>query len=218
MDKLLTVIYYTSNREDPVFEQKIRNRLLKSAGDLPIISVSHKPIDLGINICVGPHTPNDHNLYRQIQIGCKAATTPFVIAAEADCIYPEDYFKYIPTDGTDHFYRYANIWILYKKFNYFFQKSSSECGMIAGREFFIETIDKMLEGLPEWDESKDVKLKKISLLHKWNTFGDVTGNPIVSFKTNKGLRQFTRTINNTSDIESLPYWGSVKSLKEEFGL
>lgn len=216
MDRSITVIYYTSNRESPEFEEKIQKQLETSCGLLPIISVSHKPINLGHNICVGEHEANDHNLYRQIQIACKMAKTEYVIVAEADCIYPPEYFQFTP-DNPSAFYRYANIWICYKKFNYFFQKTSSECGMIAGRQHFINKIDEMLMGRPEWCEEKNVKLKKISVLHRWTTFGE-NGNPIVSFKTNKGLRQFTRTISNTSDIEVLPYWGHIKNLKERFGL
>lgn len=215
MDNLTTIIYYTSNQEEEAFESKVRERLIKNSGGLPIISVSHKPIDLGTNICVGVHTPNDHNLYRQIQIACKAASTPFVISAEADCIYPPEYFQYTP-EKLDKFYRYSNIWILYKRFNYYFQKSSSECSMMAGREFYVEQIDKMLANRPEWDETPKVKLPDMSPLHGWDTFyGE---NPAISFKTSRGLRTFTRTLSNWSEIDTLPYWGDVNNLKKEFNL
>lgn len=222
MNDQVTIIYYTCNREDEAFESKIREKLVKQSGGLPIISVSHKPIDLGKNICIGSHTPNDHNLYRQIQLACKMAKTPYVISAEADCIYPPEYFQFIPKD-TESFYRYANVWILYKRFDYFFQKSSSECAMMAGREFYIKQIDKMLGsgGEPNnykpYDETPKIKLADMSMLHNWKTFGE-GGNPVISFKTKHGMRQFTRTLSGISDINTLPYWGTVKSLKEEFEL
>lgn len=217
----LTIIYYTSNRENEEFEAKIRQKIIDNSGGLPIISVSHKPIDFGKNICIGEHTPNDNNLYRQIQLACKMAKTPYVISTEADCVYPPEYFQFVPKD-TEKFYRYNNIWICYKRFNYFFKKTSSECGMMAGREFFIKQIDKML-GEPEpfnfkqWDETPKFKIKDMSPLHNWETFGQ-DGNPIISFKTDKGLRQFTRTISNTSDIQNLPYWGNINDLKKELSL
>lgn len=212
----VTVIYYTSNREEEFFESRVRKRLMEVTEGIPIISVSHKPIDLGENICVGEHSANDFNLYRQIQIGCKAAKTPFVISAEADCIYPPEYFGYVPKNP-ESFYRYANIWILYKKFEYFFQKSSSECAMMGGRDFYIKQIDKMLEGQPEWNETPKDKIECMAPLWNWKVFG-VDGGPVISFKTNKGLRQFTRTIQAVSDIKELPYWGTVNNLKKEFGL
>ena len=49
-----TIIYYTSNREDERFESRVRANLLKVCGNLPIISVSQKPIyGFGFNIPVG---------------------------------------------------------------------------------------------------------------------------------------------------------------------
>ena len=43
-----TIIYYTSNREDPSFEEKIRANILKEKGDILVISVSQKPINFDL--------------------------------------------------------------------------------------------------------------------------------------------------------------------------
>src|SRR3990167_9323101 len=110
MNGLFTIVYYTSNREDEAFEKKIRDNLLKVCGDIPIISVSHKPIDLGINICVGVQETCNYNLFRQIQTGCKLATTPFIISAEADCLYPPDYFQFIPPEP-NKCYKCTNVYV-----------------------------------------------------------------------------------------------------------
>ena len=83
-----TIIYYTSNREDPAFEQRVRENILKNSGGLPIISVSHQPIDFGKNICVGDVGTSGFNMFRQVQIACEAATTQFVISAEAARVFP----------------------------------------------------------------------------------------------------------------------------------
>ena len=82
---LATIIYYTSNREKESFENVIIDELKKVAkevGDIPIVSVSQKPIDLGKNICIGDVGANDINLMKQILLGCEAATTPYVFMAE----------------------------------------------------------------------------------------------------------------------------------------
>ena len=42
-----SIIYYTANMEDPKFENKIISNLKKQAGDIPIISVSRKYMNLG---------------------------------------------------------------------------------------------------------------------------------------------------------------------------
>lgn len=109
-----TVIYYTSNREKENFENKIKGRLLGSIGDTPLVSVSQKPIDFGENICVGDVGTSDHNIYRQLQMGCMRATTKYVCTAEADCLYPPSgYFDFSPPDENAA-YHYTNVWILYR--------------------------------------------------------------------------------------------------------
>jgi len=66
-----TIIYYTGCTEDPVFEQRIIDDLKKKAGDIPIISVSRKPIDLGTNICVGEKPVSYTSEWKQLLIGLK---------------------------------------------------------------------------------------------------------------------------------------------------
>src|SRR5438876_1031131 len=124
-----TIIYYTSNREDPDFERRVQENLLKVSGGLPIISVSHKPIDLGTNICVGEVGVSGFNMFgvsgfymfRQVAIACEAATTPFVISAEADCLYPPDYFEFRPVE-LDRCYRDSNLYVMPDRRNFFFYK------------------------------------------------------------------------------------------------
>jgi len=106
-----TIIYYTSNREKPSFEKRIQENLKKNSNGLPIISVSQKPIDLGKNICVGEVGVSGFNMFRQVQIACREAKTRFVISAEADCLYPPDYFLFEPT-REDICYRDTNLYVL----------------------------------------------------------------------------------------------------------
>ena len=92
----LTIIYYSSNQEKPEFEQKIVDNLKKVAGDIPIISVTHVPMDLGTNFCVAEQPVCYSSEFRQILIGLKEAKTKWCIAAESDCLYPPEYFLHIP--------------------------------------------------------------------------------------------------------------------------
>ena len=90
----LTIIYYSANTE--LFEDKIIAHLKKQAGDIPIISVSRKPLDLGKNICIGEQPICYSNLWKQILLGLKEAKTEFCLSAESDCLYPPEYFTFIP--------------------------------------------------------------------------------------------------------------------------
>ena len=132
----VTIIYYTSNREDEKFEKNIRDRILASSGGLPIVSVSQKPIDFGHNVCIGDVGACNHNLFRQIQVACLTAKTPYVLSCEADCLYPDDYFKYVPND-VNKCYKFTPLYILneWGKYEYsgFYRKDVAPFAQICGR-------------------------------------------------------------------------------------
>lgn len=102
MNHDLTVIYYTSNwleRTNPYFLKNTTEQLLKATDGLPIIAVSHTPINFGknrepaiLNLCLG-HIGRSHlNIYRQILEGCKLAKTKYVAMAEDDILYSWEHF------------------------------------------------------------------------------------------------------------------------------
>jgi len=218
---MITIIYYTSNREDEAFEEKIRDNILKVTSNrlMAIVSVSQKSIAFGQNICVGKKYPCDHNIWRQKLIACQTATSPFVICAEADCLYPPEYFDYIPKDLNQH-YRYENLWIwkVGTRDNDFYRKESSEGAEIVGRKYYIKQIEKALEGKPEWAtkaDAHDPLLRKIRVWKKrtWKPwFGT---NPVISIKTGKGVRGYAKGIRDHPRVKSLPYWGTPEKLRKE---
>ncbi len=217
MKKLLTVIYYTSNREDEEFEEKIRAKLLKTIGDIPLVSVSQKPIDFGKNICVGNVGVSNQNVFRQFQIGCMNATTPFVVAAESDCLYPKDYFEFIP-ENLNMCCRYDNVWLLYKNSDAgFVRKESSECAAVWGREIAIRHIEKRLKGRGMWQKTleHDSSVPTLFRHQSWAFFhGEI---PVINIKTEKGMH-LTHVVNKNQDsrgVKKLPFWGTAKKLRKE---
>ncbi len=214
MQNLFTIIYYTSNREDKAFEGRIRKKLLEVCGNIPIISVSQQAIKFGKNICVGEVGACDANLFRQIQIGCEAAKTPFVISAEADCLYPPEYFQFIPDDPNEY-YRFNNLYIFYQWMHDnkegFYKKDTGPFAQIGGRELYINLIKKALSGLPEWNKPEAKVRIPLFLNHPWKVISNLT--PIVNIKTFNGMRRYTKTIG--SPIDKLPYWGKAEDLRKE---
>lgn len=206
--KDITVIYYTSNREEEKFEQKIKDSLLKTIGDTPLISVSQKPIKFGQNICVGDVGTSDHNIYRQIQIGALQAKTKFICTAEADCLYPPTgYFDFNPPDENAA-YHYTNVWILYKRSPVFKKKAFSLCALFINREYLLERLDRVLHKLPEWSTKKPHPL-----FHKFRGWIPYTNKlSVINIKTNNGMRWHT----GTEEIEAkeLPHWGDAGQLEE----
>lgn len=218
-----TIIYYTSNHEDPIFEQKIIDDMLSKAGNIPIISVSQKPLKLGKNICVEDVGQTYINAWRQIIIGAKLATTEYVVMAESDFLYPPEYFNFEP--GGEDLYRYDNVWIMWlndteiRKLNYFsfHRKYYSEGAQIVKREYFINLLEKYLEGYPTWynDSYKKFSNRSPYFNIPYTFFhGDI---PSVSIKTSHGIAHYTGFMRGKENIsKNLPFWGNINTLRTKF--
>lgn len=208
-----TIIYYTSNKEHNDLETRVKENILRVSGGLPIISVSHKPIDFGKNICVGDVGVSGFNMFRQVQIACREANTRFVISAEADCLYPPDYFAFRP-DRDDACYRNNNLYVMPDARDFFFKKNEGAThAQIVGREFYLATLDKLFENAPEWSpEEKNFPKER---LRKEDVFDEIlhytTENPVFQIKTHKGMRYYTNS--DRTPIQSIPYWGDGKAVR-----
>lgn len=222
--KDITIIYYTSNHEKPEFEQKIIANLISTCGDLPIISVSQKPISLGKNICVGDVGFSAYNEWQQILIGARLAKTPYIIFAESDFLYPREYFTFVPPKKG--LYRYDNIRIVYKDARIagsYRKKLYSEGAQIADRDLIIRVFEQFFDGRPRWiynnDDSRAYTDGKYLLIENM-PFEFFSGEiACVSFKTEFGLDKFTGTLNGPGQGNrkiTLPYWGHVNELRKQF--
>jgi hypothetical protein len=211
-----TIIYYTSNKEDPEFERKVQETLIKNCGGLPIISVSQKPIKLGKNICVGDVGVSGFNMFRQVQIACQEAKTPFVISAEADCLYPPDYFKFIPP-RLDACYRDSNLYVMPDRRDFFFYKNEGAThAQIIGREFYLKRLKELFNDAPDWStEEKNFPKERIN---KSDIFDEIlywkSENPVFQIKTHKGMRYYTHS--DRTPILSIPYWGNGREVRKKY--
>jgi len=211
-----SIIYYTSCHEEEGFENRIKENLLKVCGDIPIVSVSQKPISLGTNICVGDVGASGYNCFRQILIACEAATTKFVISAEADCLYPEDYFTFIPPRD-DVCYRDSNLYVMPDMRDFYFKKSEGAThAQVVGREFYIKRLKELFKDAPQWSiEEKNFpkeRHRKADIFDKieyWET-----ENPVVQIKTHKGLRYYTHS--DRTPIPEIKYWGHGKLIRNYY--
>jgi hypothetical protein len=200
-----SIIYYTANTEEESFEQKIRENILKQT-NLPIISVSRKPIDFGRNICVGETPICYSNSFRQILIGLKEAKTRFCIAAESDVLYPPEYFTFTPPTD-DNVYRYTNLWVYFDGRSKFWRKSWVEAAQICNREFWIKSIEKILT-----DNWQPLKVNPPFVFQTKDEYSWKGENPVITFKTRKGIGFKTGILREKA--RSLPYWGTVDEVKK----
>lgn len=214
--KDVTILYYTSNKEHPKFEERIQKKLLDNCAGLPIISISQKPMKLGKNICVGDVGVSGFNMFRQVLIGCQEAKTKFILSAEADCCYPPDYFTFIPP-REDMCYRNTNLYVMGDHRNYWYHKKEGAThSQIVGRDFYVKTLSTLFRGAPMWNP--DEKNFPKERWKKVDVFGTIehyrTENPVFQIKTHRSMRYYTHS--ERVPIYELPYWGKGRKIRAYF--
>lgn len=211
-----TIVYFTSNREKEAFEGRIRRTLLRTIGTLPLISVSQKPIDFGINICVGELEASTINALRQIQLGAAAATTKFITLAESDYLYPREYFRLKPArDDTAYLATPIYVYFAQSRKTKFFtlKRGNSDSAMIAGRQCLIDGIESALGNHGMWSSSPDFHFAHLLKLLRLENFP--LSIPAVTFKTDENMHRKS-PFSRTRICTELPDWGTAHALIRKY--
>lgn len=225
----LTVVYYTSNWLDthnPFFLENTKKQLLKAIGNLPLISVSQKPIAFGTNICVGEIGRSHLNLYRQILAGCKAAKTKYVAMAEDDVLYSPEHFTYYRPQKDVFGYNMAKwsifTWTRPPIFS-FRNNRKVVNSLIAKRDMLVAALEE------RFNKFKDIPEEKIPL-HYWGDPGRYetklgvayreteefyTTETNIVFSHPEAYGYLTRGVRKRlGDIRAfdIPYWGRAENI------
>jgi len=212
----ITILYYTSNQEGNKFEERVKQNILKVKKDIPIISVSQKPIDFGHNICVGEHGASGFNMFRQVQIGLRKVKTPFVVSAEADCLYPPKYFTHIPRK-LDVAYRSWNTYVMPQWRAFFFHKyMGATHSQVVGTKYYLNRLNKLFEGAPDWSTKEKNFPKERTGME--DVFDEVilykSRYPVVQIKTTRSMRHYT--FSDRTPVLELPHWGDGKEFRKKY--
>lgn len=207
------IIYVSSNREHPEFEQKIIDDMMPKKGDLPVFSVTQLLSIPGANKCVGDVGTSGFNFCRQLQMVVEMAKVDYVISCEADCLYSPDYFKFVPP-MLNEVYRNINNYVLPYKSDVFYEKDSQTAFQVAGRNTLLARLNKLLKGQPKWNTEMKNFPKEIGepFLESWETFKTKYG--CFGIKTGDGMRK--QTHHRREQIKKLPYWGSAKEIRKKY--
>lgn len=150
----LTIIYLTASEIKEDFAEYQRKILLEAAGNYPIISVSRKPLRFGFNI---PDTGKRgvSNIYKQMLIAAKVATTEFVAIAEDDCLYHKDHFKfYRPEPDTFAYDQNRFALFTWGEPIFSWRDRRSNCSLIAPRKLLIEALEERFAKWPDGTPDK----------------------------------------------------------------
>lgn len=165
----LTVLYYSACHISDYFGAEVRAELVRSLdGRYPIVSVTHQPVDFGdTRIVVGNLPRSIARVYRNILLGCEAATTPFCAAAEDDTIYaPEHWSAHRP--ALDTFAYNEHRVVLTRRLAddgkgrtaFYFRNPRTQMAMgIFPRELMIETLREKFAAYPEPPEDTNIAKK-----------------------------------------------------------
>ena len=225
----LTILYYTANNEPEGFLKRCQEKLLKTVGDTPIVSVSQKPIDFGTErICIGPVGMSLYNLYKQVLIAVRAAKTPYVAIAEDDMIYPHEHFEIRPKHiGYD-----LNKWAIFTWNHHVFSKRPGRRVMsmcTAPREMLLNTLEERyakyptVESIPEriykyyWGEPG--RFENHAGLTEIETERYECAVPSVAFFTSEAMGFLylgTRKKLGPLQTEHLAPWGTAEEIYENY--
>lgn len=107
----MQILYLTDNSLDPQVAGLCQRVLMREAGEIPIVSVSQKPLDFGRNVCVGEIGRSWASLYRQIIAGLEVIDSDWVAIAEHDVLYTFEHLTYRPDDPSVFYYNH-NCWLV----------------------------------------------------------------------------------------------------------
>jgi hypothetical protein len=228
MNRDLTVIYYTANHIREPFGAYVRWHLTKAIGDAHLISVSHKPMDFGANICVD--MPRSFiSIYRQILLGAQMAQTPWVALAEDDILYPPGHYDYRPSSKAVAAYE-MHRWAIYtwvKPAVFLAASRRHTVGMIASRDLVVAALE---ERFAKYQNDEDIPLPAFAEIGRYErnlgvtvrkTEGFSSPLPTVVFFHHDALgfeylgkrkRQPERR------VKELPYWGRAALFQEIYDL
>lgn len=150
------IIYLTDNTLDEQIAKVCRDNLLKQAGDIPIISVSQKPINFGKNVCVGEIGRSWLSLYKQLYAGLYMSESENVVIAEHDCLYEAEHLHFTPPRD-DTFCYNQNTWLLQWGGNHpelngmysYWPNRFCLSQLVCNRKLFLNWVEGMLSLLGE---------------------------------------------------------------------
>lgn len=217
----LTIVYYTANRIEETFSRNVRNHLLSYLPkEVPIISVSHKPMDFGENICMSNLEPSIYNIYVQILKGAHSVKTKFMACCEDDALYNIEHFNHRPPEG--YFAYNINKWMVND--DVFFHRNRVNMSMcIAHTDLMIDTLEKRFEKFPKVMTREEMGVHGFGEPGKFESRYGLPEVKIETFMTEPATLTFNHRISvggfrkllpRDVVVRELAHWGKAEELWE----
>ncbi len=214
----------TANRVPDGWANFHKEKLLEAAQGKPIITISRKPLDWGINV-LDTEPQSISNIYFQLLRGAKLASTRYIGVAEDDCLYPPEHFDYKPSD--DAFYYNENRFNIFTwgRSMFCYKKRVSNSTLIANRELVVKALEerfaKWPQGTPTGNTGelgRDNIADKLGLPH-YETKLFETYYSVVRVDHQLGVDRLSRSRRKGPGMlksYEIPYWGTAKGIVQKF--
>jgi hypothetical protein len=141
------IIYYTDNRLSETIFNLVQKQILRS--DLPIVSVSLKPINFGENIVLNLD-PSYLAMLTQITKALEVSKAEYVFFCEHDVLYPLSHFEFQPSRDDIFFYNeHVWRWKYPENFAITYDRLICLSGLCVNREFALKHYKKRLQKIKE---------------------------------------------------------------------
>lgn len=213
----ITVVYYSANRVPEAFAATIRAQIAQSAKGLPIISVTHRPIDFGDNYVVD--FPYHHlSIYKQALLGAQYAKTKYLALTEDDVLYSPAHFKYRPQQAKFAYniaYWGLYTWTKPPVLSWKGRRNLSQ--LICEREAFIRVVEERLaldnRGEIIWGEPGKYEARLGLSVNNTETFYAHPANIMFSHETAMAFGNLgTRKRLGELRAYEVPYWGHAEEI------
>lgn len=213
----LTVLFLTVNRVPVQWAEYQKQILLEAIEDTPLITISKKPLDWGLNL-IQDEEPSVSNIYRQILRACKVAKTAYIAITEDDTLYHKSHFEFRPPMDT---YAYdGHRWGIFtwgEPF-YYHKDRISNAAMIAPRELVIESLEARFKRYPENNigelgKEKGTAIDRKKTVMYWPRVGMIFFSHVNALDPTERHKSKRPGAVQAFDI---PYWGQAQNLVEYF--
>jgi hypothetical protein len=221
----LTIMYITANEMPECWMEFQLRHLMKAAGEYPIISVSRKPMDLGLNVLDEAPEKSYWNIYVQMRRAAELAETPYVAMAEDDTLYHPDHFNQFRPGAGEVSYNRARWSLFTWDPMYCLRQRLSNCSMIGDRKYLLAALREREKKYPNGCEfTGEVGRHKIERRLGVSTRTKVewfSSNPVIQLNHPDGIDETQKTQwKRRGQIKAwdIPYWGrATKVVGEYFG-
>jgi hypothetical protein len=200
-----TILYCSDNRIDQHILRLVRQHILTAK--LPVVSVTHEPLEFGQNICVGNIGHSLKSYASQLMVGLSMIQTGVVYIVEHDVLYHPSHFKLLPANPRMGYFD-TNRWIgVVADGCYYNWAKTSPFGLRALSmslgyvDFFLEHISRL--AIRIWNGWK-------SQITPWDCTACIEAEgPSVDIRHAKNLTKDEKWKRSDVRLDSLDPWGTL---------